>query len=372
MDTHPNTESSGLNSNKVPEVNTLESEVRENSPQKPEIVDFEGLLAQSIEAIRNENLELAVELAAASVQEAVKVKGDLDPDMYRFYYHYADAVIKVYEFTQGNKIFGEAVPEKICYSDDEKEAEGAEQVPEAQPQEPGIEANQAEDEEDGEEEEGEAEDPEAEVDIEEEEVDDLQISWENLEMSRILLERYHTDIEYLYKTYMRLGDLQSWKENFGEALEEYSRGLNTTYQFEGDAPSRRKAEVFFLLGNTCLLQAGKEKEAHHYFTQALEVLHALKETVQSQGEMTDIEGLINEITIKRDDATEQAESLQMIKTSDPPENENGFDQPKTKTAINDIKDLGVVRKRPREPVSEDDPENPINLPEDETKRFRSE
>lgn len=367
MDTHSNTEPQDFTSTKGTEVHTAESEVRDTSPQKPEIVDFEGLLTQSIEAIRNENLELAVELAAASVQEAVKVKGDLDPDMYRFYYHYADAVIKVYEFTQGNKIFGEAVPEKICYSDDEKEPESTEQQPEAQPQEPETEAKQAEDEED---EEDEEEDPEAEVEIEEEEVDDLQIAWENLEMSRVLLERYHTDIEYLYKTYMRLGDLQSWKENFAEALEEYSKGLNTTYQFEGDAPSRRKAEVFFLLGNTCLLQAGKEKEAHHYFTQALEVLNALKETVQSQGEMTDIEGLINEITIKRDDAAEQAESLQMIKASETHENENGFDQPKT--ASNDVKDLGVVRKRPRETVPEDDPSNPINLPEDETKRFRSE
>lgn len=355
MDAHSTSELQGTSSSKSQDITTVESEVTDTSPQNPESVDFEALLSQSIQAVANENLELAVELAALSVQEAVKVKGELDPDMYRFYYHYADAVIKIYEFTQGNKIFGEAVPEKICYSEEEKEQE----TDEIQEEEVKQETNQKE------------EDPEAEEDIEEEDVDDLQIAWENLELSRVLLERYQSDIEFLYKTYMRLGDLQSWKENFGEALEEYSKAINTAYQFEGDAPTRRKAEVFFLLGNTCLLQAGKEKEAFHYFTQALEVLNALKETAQSQGELEDIELLITEITIKRDDATEQAESLDTIKTSQAlTEPETGFGQPKIS---NEVKDLGVVRKRAREALPEEDTSNPVNLPEEsDTKRFRPE
>lgn len=376
MDAHSPSESYNTSLPKSSEVNPVESEVKDLSPSKPESVDFEALLTKSIQAVRNDNLELAVELAALSVEEAAKVKGDLNPDMYRFYYHYADAVIKVYEFTQGNKIFGDAVPDKICYSDEEKETEEAEQAEVAEVAKETEQAKEAEETEEGEtaqneEEEDEDKNSQEEEDIEEEEVDDLQMAWENLEMSRVLLEKHHSDIEYLYKTYMRLGDLQSWKENFGEALEEYSKAINITYQFEGDAPTRRKAEVFFLLGNTCLLQAGKEKEAFHYFTQALEVLNALKESAQTQDELADIQELIKEITIKRDDATEQEESLNTIKTSQVlTEPEVGFGQPKTS---NEVKDLGIVRKRAREAQPESSSSNPINLPEEnETKRFRPE
>lgn len=95
-------------------------------------------------------------------------------------------------------------------------------------------------------------------------------------MARLILERTKQDNDLLYNVYLNLGTVQNWKENYAEAITEYTKALDMLYTIEGENYSRNKAEVFFRIGNAHLNIPGNEQQSNHNFTQALCQLEGYK------------------------------------------------------------------------------------------------
>ena len=326
---------------KVPTSVVPDQEIKDTSPEKANQNEWE--LSQSAqELIKEGKLDEAVEKLAKALEIATSKYGELAAEAYKLYYDYADALLVQYENSQDN-LFGDAVPKEVAYSDDEED--------------------QGEDQEDQEEDQ-ENQENEA-MDIEQkEDISDLQIVWETLESCRVILTTKVSDNEYLLKTYRRLGDVLTWQEQFDNANEEYKKALDLLDSQE-EGPSRKKAEIYFLMGNNLLSQQGKEESAVQEFVQALEQLNHVKSLCEP-AEAQEIEQVVQEIQNKIEDAREQQQSLETIKNQEQ-EQEAGFSESKLE---GEPQDLGILGKRQREHAETNPGEEPSGLPDsNETKKL---
>lgn len=141
---------------------------------------------------------------------------------------------------------------------------------------------------------------------EEEDVEELQVAWENLDLARKILEDYieeHLNLtqeevtkyrSQLADAYLRLGDLENWREEFSRALEEYQKSLKTLEKFEVIDFSRRAAELHFLLGNTFLYNLSEDKNAiekalKHYKTGKRIIENVISKASEAEkGELKDV------------------------------------------------------------------------------------
>ncbi|CAG9313883.1 unnamed protein product [Blepharisma stoltei] len=327
----------------------------------PEI-DPEELFNQGLFDLKENNTDLAVKKLGKSLQIISAKRGELDMSLYKYYYHYADALLVQYEEEQGDNLFGTELPEEEEYSNDEENESGSAEEGESQEGSQENEENNSEGEEESNEQQSESEEePEEEEEQQpsppeeqqnpsadkKDELEDLQIVWENLETCRIILKSNQNDPEYLLKTYTRLGDVKNWNEDFNGACEEYSEALGLLLQLEGDIFSRRKAELYFLIGTTHLNQPGKEKEAAESFTKALEQLEMVKMRIFDYEIIKELTDVIEEVKMKREDAIEQEQSLKILQEEK--EQEEKANEGFASSAISgDVKDLGTFGKRKKE------------------------
>lgn len=343
------------------------------APEENQTADPTQLLEIGLEKLRGDQIEEAIQALSKALKLACLKFGDVSDETAVFYYHYGDALLRQFENSQSDNLFGSAVPQEIVYSDDEappnEEAEPKAEASEIQgtgeeevKQRPSnSNDSSSEEEQAGEQEpEGDAEEqgqavsleegakalevaPEPNADEPELEDGDMQICWEVLDSCRVILERSRSDVNLLYKVLLRIGDLQTWNERLEDAKEEYSKALEVLGELEGVRPSRNRAEVYYLLGNNSLCRVGFEANAADFFTQALGVLNELKLT-SSPADAEELAGLIIEIGQKREEALEQQKSFQAIRESQTVE-EDGLGKPQIATGT--VTELGVLGKRKR-------------------------
>jgi len=113
----------------------------------------------------------------------------------------------------------------------------------------------------------------------EEDVDDLQIVWEQLEVSRVILEKLlngidtssldqnedkreiHTKIsKMLAQVVLRLGDANCYSDNFDAALQEYFKAIQIRKNIDDVFMSRDLAELYYLVGNAHLYKNLEESD----------------------------------------------------------------------------------------------------------------
>lgn len=85
-----------------------------------------------------------------------------------------------------------------------------------------------------------------------------QVAWENLEAARVITEKHYEEmkkdptakkedfekiLKQKAKIFLRLGDLECWKENFEEGLSEYKTALEVRRKFEDPNMSRDISEM---------------------------------------------------------------------------------------------------------------------------------
>jgi hypothetical protein len=102
--------------------------------------------------------------------------------------------------------------------------------------------------------------------LDEEGIEEIQIAWENLDICRLIIEKYFLEnanmnpeeksvLELrLANCYLRLGDCENWKELFSVALEEYMKSLEILNRLNSPNTLRRIAELHFLIANTYLYE----------------------------------------------------------------------------------------------------------------------
>ena len=169
---------------------------------------------------------------------------------------------------------------------------------------------------------------EAEVEgLEEEEVDDIQIAWENLEVSRTILEKYLREQPavaesekkkfklQLANSYLRIGDLKNWQENFEGALEEYEKSLGLVTEVEDPTTSRRAAELNFLIGNSHLYNFGKDPEALEkglkFYKIGRDIIQKVFESSQEPSKK-ELEEVLASMNLKVSEVEEELASKQQI------------------------------------------------------------
>ncbi|OMJ95381.1 hypothetical protein SteCoe_1303 [Stentor coeruleus] len=349
--------------------------ITETSPQKtqnPEEIYNEGL-----ECIKSGRIEYAIEsLLSKALEIATTTYGELDKNLYKYYYAYADALIFQYEKENEGKIFGEAVPEQVACSmsssqmaeegsssevgslsneefEENEQGENENPSEEQVKIEGGLNQKEENDEEGSEDDSFSPEDnefiqPENPPENTDEKTDDLQLAWESLESARVILKNNENlDMDYLIKVITRLGDLLSYKEDFEKACQEYNSALSLQITIEGDKPSRTKASLHFLLGNNFMQIRGKELEAADNFDKALEYMTFIMDNAKNEDERSELVEIIKEIRVKKEDALEQKESLKALQELDV--NPNSFDVPQMENVV----DLGVIKKKKPENEEED-------------------
>ena len=206
------------------------------------IVHFSNVIKQAISAFNND---------------------ELHPELARLYYEYGNILLQKIELT--SDVFGEEVGQTTGKKDERTSSAAGKAAAESGKEEQMMKTAGDNDEEEGDDD-GDAEIEEQATPItggpqppKEEEVEDLQLAWENMELSRNITTKALTNVKNdeetaknlqknLMNIHIRLGDLQCWKENFVEALQEYLRALEHGSKAYDRLYSREIAEVYFLMG----------------------------------------------------------------------------------------------------------------------------
>ncbi len=99
----------------------------------------------------------------------------------------------------------------------------------------------------------------------------------------------HDRIRFLRKIAqcsMRLADIENRKENFSEALKEYSDSIEILKAIEDVKRSRRIAQLYYLIGNTYLYEFATDalKNAKDVLLKGEEIIHTLLEEEKSKTE----------------------------------------------------------------------------------------
>ncbi|KAG7526660.1 histone-binding protein N1/N2-like [Solea senegalensis] len=320
--------------------NALEGVPEEDDEEKPKDSNVEG--TENIDEKTRDELRVQVydAMAEKKSEAAEKVEGKQSKEAEK----------------NGDEELGEAAAEaekekkdeekKSAEKEDVKEKEGKKEGEEAsvdkkteeeaaadKKTEEGAAVDKPEEEEDDEEEdgddaemEGEAQeegegDATAEKDSEEEEEDEvgnLQLSWEMLEVAKVIYKRKETKDDQLMaaQAHLKLGEVSAESGNYTQALEDFQECLNLQVKHL-DSDSRLLAETHYQLGLTYSLslqysQAIKELNSSiSVIKSRLDNLHELLDKVKGpedlpaeRKEMEELKALLPEIQEKVEDATE--------------------------------------------------------------------
>jgi tetratricopeptide (TPR) repeat protein len=367
---------SEIQTTKVSNVAMSEEEIKEISPKKEQ--DPESLFEQGQNLLKSDQTEQAIEFFSKALEVATQTRGDLHESLYKFYFAYADALIVQCEKENSNNMFGDAVPNEVPQSEqsgsssgeegeDEGEGEGEkeddevagdriknESIENRESRNEGTrKESQDDDEEENSQESGsESEESEAPQNPppQNNQEEDLQLAFENLDTSRLILSRLPTaDTEFMYKVQLRLGDLESLRENFEGACQEYMNALTIIKGIEGLKPSREQATVHYLIGLNFLYSKDKESEAAEHFKLSYNILESVLLTTDNEKTIAELKSIMEDLSIKIEDALEQKESVKALKEMENTD-ANAFDAP----MMTDVVDLGVVKRKKQDDGLETD------------------
>jgi len=268
----------------------------------------------------------AAERCGNALEQLVQLYGELSPETASCYSQYGQALLQSYLSVLDTKLFGAELMQA---------ASDALAPPQSsQDSDPGSTVNEVG----------------SSVGDEEE----LQLAWESLESARIIYSRTF-NYSALLDVHATLGELESARENYGSAVEEYRRALECA---DPHTPARRIAELEYRLGVAYLAIFGTETEAIEHLEKAVEVL----ERVQVQHPEEDLESVLKDVKEKLEDAREQQTSLPAVKTESQTLSQSLFDQPACPSGP--VTDLGIFGKRKSQaseaplPAKQTKPESP--------------
>ena len=182
-----------------------------------------------------------------------------------------------------------------------------------------------------------------------EELEDIQVAWENIETARVIISKYLEEqqnlnaedrkafLKKLAHCHLRLGNCENRKENFGEALNEYAKCLETLQMTENPHTSRLIAEVCFLMGNTYLYEFEGDalEKALSMYKRAKEILSANIEALKSL-EDPESKATVNDLKDICYDLDEKIEELEdEIVTN----KENNINKEKLKAIAGNVNDF---------------------------------
>ena len=155
---------------------------------------------------------------------------------------------------------------------------------------------------------------------------EIQVSWENMEIARVILEKYlkkegqeMKDVKkyslMLADIFKRLGECENLKENFTKAKEEMLKGIKILEEVENIQTSRLLSEFYFLISRTVAYEGkpGHAKEAKMFIEKAIVIISKLSENEQNSNELKkELESIMTIMKNKRDDLKEEIESTSPI------------------------------------------------------------
>ncbi|CAK88713.1 unnamed protein product (macronuclear) [Paramecium tetraurelia] len=253
-------------------------------------VDIETINQQARKAkeLFNEGKHNEAEVMMQGVmqQALAYYKDELAVEMAEYYYMYGTII--VLKLSEQQDVFGQRTREA------ENNALGVQDPEDTQSE------NEGEQIEDGDiEEEHKVQENKPHENIED--LDDFHIAWENLEVARVILEKEVQsqkdkgvqEFKYmrnLAKVYIKLAELDQWRDKFDDAQENLQKSLQLRLQCENQEISRDIAETYFFLGNVTLYnyKEGKEEEALGFYLKALQILenHLCKLQNKEQKQIT--------------------------------------------------------------------------------------
>lgn len=252
----------------------------------------------------------AAEKFGSALEKLVQLYGDLSPETASCYYQYGHALLQSYVSTLDTRLFGAEILQA---------ASDALAPPQSsQDSDPGSTVN------------------EVGSSIGDNGEEELQFAWESLESARIIYSRTF-NYPALLDVHAALGELESSRENYGSAAEEYKRALECS---DPQTAPRQVAELEYRLGLAYLAIFGNEADSIEHLERAVEILERV---VVQQPLDEDLASILKDVKEKLEDAKEQQNSLPAVKTESQSLSQSIFDLPSC--ASGPVTDLGIFGKR---------------------------
>ncbi|EGR28451.1 hypothetical protein IMG5_174900 [Ichthyophthirius multifiliis] len=111
-----------------------------------------------------------------------------------------------------------------------------------------------------------------------EQVDDIQLVWENLELSKYIYmnQEQSNDVQSkLVEIHIRLAEFEAWRDQYENSVQEYRKALYLAKEIEEENFSRRISCIYFQLGNALLYENKNlcEEQALQYYLKSVEILN---------------------------------------------------------------------------------------------------
>lgn len=150
--------------------------------------------------------------------------------------------------------------------------------------------------------------------------EDIRVSWENLEIARVILEKYleaeglemaqvRNKSLLLADVFKRLGECENLKENFSKAREELKKGIRLLEKVENVETSRILGEHCYLMSRTLSYEAkpGHAKEAKVFIDRAIRILENNRAGEQAEG-ARELETILQMMRRRSEDLREELEA----------------------------------------------------------------
>jgi hypothetical protein len=323
--------------------------------EKPQNIDPAQILTEAQELIETEDYENCIKLLSESLISLTSSLGELHESLYKLYYTYGDVLLLHYETENDAKVDLEAVDSilKSASSSDQLTEENVKALDESidssksfsNESQAGSESLSSKLEEVSSPTKAKKTSPYGDPSEAKEENDlDLKLAWENLEISRVILEKLTPcDNSFLFKVQSRLGDLQSYSENFLQACHEYIKASETLALLESQDSNKDLASLHYMIGHNFLFLKGKESDAEAHFRKAHHLLSEHISGVTEPELVSELQAVLEEIEMKIEDAIDQRKSFHLLESNDDrllddkEKLKDRFDLPKTQKPVEDVK-----------------------------------
>ena len=127
---------------------------------------------------------------------------------------------------------------------------------------------------------------------------EIKVAWENLELSRVILEKYlekenltsedkKTKQLVLSDVYKRIGECENLKENFDKAQAEVQKSIQILENLEDKETNRRLGETYYLMSCIVSYQSKTESasSAKNYVEKSLQIMKKIEESIKPENKV---------------------------------------------------------------------------------------